>query len=351
MTQIEAKTAFVFAGGGSLGAIQVGMLDSLLVAGVRPDIVVGASVGAINASYFAGAPDAECVATLAHLWSQLRRSDIFPFTLATAFGLLTHPGNLVDPGGLRRVIETNLPLQRIEDAQIPLHIMATNQQGEAVRLSSGSVVEAILASTAIPGIFPPVEIGGDALMDGAIAANTPMLLAAQLGATRIIILPTGYACALEEPPKRAAGKAMHAITLLINWQLMHELSQIPERIEVHIVPTLCPLAISPFDFSAAKELIERGAASAKKWIEEGGLTRRARPQELLAAPPLSFGRHALLKSARPRESGDPVLWPLDSRFRGNERSVGYRSASYSPATSLRRSSLPTGDFGIASTNI
>ncbi len=280
MAQIGGKTAFVFAGGGSLGAIQVGMLRALLAAGVRPDFVVGASVGAINASYFAGAPDAEGVARLGRIWSGLRRSDIFPLTLASAFGLLRHPGNLVDPSGLRRLIEANLPYPRLEDAQIPLNIMATNQQGQAVRLSSGPAAEAILASTAIPGVFPPVHIDGEALMDGAVAANTPMLLAAELGASRIIILPTGYACALKEPPTRAVGKALHAITLMITWQLMHELQRIREDIEVHIVPTLCPLAVSPFDFSAATELIERGAQSAKKWIEEGGLTRRARPQEL-----------------------------------------------------------------------
>jgi NTE family protein len=280
MAQIGGKTAFVFAGGGSLGAIQVGMLRALLAAGVRPDFVVGASVGAINAGYFAGAPDPEGVATLARIWSGLRRSDIFPLTLASAFGLLRHPGNLVDPGGLRRLLAANLPIPRLEDAQIPLNIMATNQQGQAVRLSSGPAVEAILASTAIPGVFPPVHIDGEALMDGAVAANTPMLLAAELGASRIIILPTGYACALKEPPTRAAGKALHAITLMITWQLMHELQRIPEDVEVHIVPTLCPLAVSPFDFSAATELMERGAQSAKQWIEEGGLTRRARPQEL-----------------------------------------------------------------------
>jgi NTE family protein len=280
MAQIGGKTAFVFAGGGSLGAIQVGMLRTLLAAGVRPDFVVGASVGAINAGYFAGAPDPEGVATLARIWSGLRRSDIFPLTLASAFGLLRHPGNLVDPGGLRRLLAANLPIPRLEDAQIPLNIMATNQQGQAVRLSSGPAVEAILASTAIPGVFPPVHIEGEALMDGAIAANTPMLLAAELGASRIIILPTGYACALKEPPTRAAGKALHAITLMITWQLMHELQRIPEDVEVHIVPTLCPLAVSPFDFSAATELMERGAQTAKQWIEEGGLTRRARPQEL-----------------------------------------------------------------------
>jgi NTE family protein len=278
----SGTTAFVFAGGGSLGAVQVGMLRALLSRGVRPDFVVGSSVGAINAGYFAAAPDLDGVAALARIWSGLRRSDVFPLTLGSAFGLLRHPGNLVDPSGLRRLLETNLRYPRVEDAAIPLHVMATNQQGQAVRLSSGPVVEAIMASAAIPGVFPPVEIGGEALMDGAIAANTPLLLAAELGASRIVVLPTGYACALAEPPKRAVAKALHAVTLLIAWQLMHELEVVSKDISVHLVPTLCPLAVSPFDFSAATELMERGAESAQQWIDEGGLTRRALARELSA---------------------------------------------------------------------
>src|SRR5262245_32110672 len=123
-------------------------------------------------------------------------------------------------------------------------------------------------------------LGGDASMDGAIAANTPVRLAADLGASRIIILPTGYACALREPPTSAIGRALHAVTLMINWQLMHELEGISEDIQVNLVPTLCPLAVSPFDFSASRELIERAAQSTKKWIEEGGLTRKSLPREL-----------------------------------------------------------------------
>jgi NTE family protein len=280
MARAGGKTALVFTGGGSLGAIQVGMLRVLMSSGVQPDFVVGASAGALNASYFAGAPNAKGVETLERIWSGLRRSDIFPFTLSSAFGLLRHPGSVVDPAGLRRVIETNLPYPRLEDALVPLNIMATNQQGQSVRLSRGPAVEAILASTAIPGVFPPVHIAGEALMDGAIAANTPVRLAAELGASRIIILPTGYACALKEPPRTAIGKALHAITLMIAWQLMYELERLPEDIDVHLMPTLCPLAVSPFDFSASRELIERAARSSKKWVEEGGLTRRARPQEL-----------------------------------------------------------------------
>ena len=75
------------------------MLRVLLASGVQPDLVVGASVGAINASYFAGTPNAEGVAKLERIWSGLRRSDIFPFSLASAIGLIRHPGDLVDPAG------------------------------------------------------------------------------------------------------------------------------------------------------------------------------------------------------------------------------------------------------------
>ena len=280
MAQGNGKTAFVFSGGGSLGAIQVGMLRVLLAAGVCPDFVVGASVGAINAAYFACAPNLEGVAALERIWHGLHRTDVFPFTLTSLFGLIKHPGNVVDPGGLREVVESNLPCVRMEEAQIPLHIMATNQQGQPVRLSSGPAVDAILASTAIPGVFPPVQIGDNVLMDGAVAANTPLRLAVELGASRIVILPTGYACALKAPPRTAIGRALHAITLMINWQLMHELEVCPKEIDVHLVPTLCPLAVSPFDFSASRQLIERAADSSQKWIESGGLTRPASPQEL-----------------------------------------------------------------------
>ena len=184
MTETGRKTAFVFAGGGSLGAIQVGMLRELLSAGVRPDLVIGTSVGAINAAYFAGFPNEEGVEKLARLWSSLRRSDIFPFTLPRVFSLLLRqPGSIVDSGGLRQLIEDNLPYARLEDAAIPVHVTATSLEGIAVLLSKGPAIESILASTAIPGIFPPVRIEGEVLMDGAIANNTPILAAAKFGAS------------------------------------------------------------------------------------------------------------------------------------------------------------------------
>jgi NTE family protein len=284
MAKISGKTAFVMAGGGSLGAIQVGMLRAILAAGVVPDFIVGSSVGAINASYFAAFPNERGVERLTDVWLGLRRADIFPFTLATAIGLFRHPNNLVDPAGLRRLIEANLPYARLEDAALPVHVVATDPQGLDVCISRGPAVEAILASAAIPAVFPPVRINGRALMDGAIAANTPIGVAAGLGASRIIVLPTGFACALKEPPEGAIAKALHAITLLISAQLMHELERLPLEIIAHVAPVLCPLTVSPFDFSASAELIERAARSTCDWILEGGLTRRSRPKDLAPHP-------------------------------------------------------------------
>jgi NTE family protein len=295
MNETTSKTAFVFAGGGSLGAVQVGMLRALLEAGMRPDFVIGASAGAINAAYFAGAPTSEGVTKLEQLWSGLRRADVFPITLTSAFGLFWHPDNIIDPGGLRRLIETYLPIANLEDATIPVHVTATDLQGLAVVLSRGPAVEAILASAAIPGVFPPVLIDGRTLMDGAIASDTPIRLAAVLGASRIIVLPTGYACTLKEPPRGAVAKALHAITLLIAWRLINDLEQLPDSIDVHLAPALCPLDVSPFDFSASRYLIERAAVNTREWIAGGGLTRRVLPSELAAH------RHSSPRSRNARE--------------------------------------------------
>jgi NTE family protein len=282
MIKIAPKTAFVFAGGGSLGAIQVGMLRVLLSAGVEPDFVIGTSVGALNAGYFAGAPNAKGVAGLEEIWSGLRRSDVFPFTFESAFGLLRHPGHIVNPSRLRRLIENKLPYTYLEDAATPIHVVATDLQGIPVLLSKGSAVDAILASAAIPGIFPPVPIDGRMLMDGAIATNTPIRAAVNLGASKIIVLPTGYACALKEPPKGAIARVLHAITLLITWQLIRDLEHLPDSIDICVVPTLCPLAVSPFDFSASRDLIQRAAESTQEWVDYGGLSRRSLPRELQA---------------------------------------------------------------------
>lgn len=282
MAGTDRTTAFVFAGGGSLGSIQVGMLQALIETGLTPDLVVGSSVGALNAAHFAGAPNRDGVSKLAEIWMGLRRADIFPLSLLGLLGILRRSDSIVDPGHLRRLLEAHLAFARLEDAHLPVHVMATDLPGLGVRLSAGGAVDAILASAAVPGVFPPVTIDGRQLMDGAIAANTPLRMAAELGAKRIVVLPTGYACALKAPPSGVIARVLHALTLLLAWQLMHEIGTLPQDIEVHVAPALCPLAVSPYDFTATRELLERARQNTKKWIDQGGLTRQARAQELAA---------------------------------------------------------------------
>src|SRR2546427_10359179 len=159
--RVEGKTAFVLSGGGSLGAIQVGMLQALMEAGVRPDFMIGTSVGAVNAAWLAGCPDVDGALKLAEIWSGLRRQDIFPLNAwAGALGLFGRTNHVISSAGLRSVLEKNLPYERLEDACVPVHVITTDlKNGEAVVLSSGPAVPGPPASTAIPRPCPPGAVG------------------------------------------------------------------------------------------------------------------------------------------------------------------------------------------------
>ena len=275
------KTAFVLAGGGSFGAVQVGMLRELLARGIGPDLVVGASAGAINGAYLAGNPTADGVTRLEAIWRGLRRQDVFPLGWRSLGGLLGRRNFMVEPDGLRRLLEANLPFRDLERAAVPLHVVATDVLGGAtVRLSRGPAIEAVLASCAIPAAFPPVRIDGRHLMDGAVASNTPVRSAIELGATRLVVLPTGYACALEAPPTRAIAIMLHAITLLTAHQLVADLEHYGAQVEIVTVPPLCPLSVSPYDFSRAGELIDKAAAQTRRWLDEGGMDKQRIPGAL-----------------------------------------------------------------------
>ena len=274
-------TAFVLAGGGSFGAIQVGMLRALVAHGVRADFVVGSSVGALNGAYFCGDPTPAGVARLEAIWRGLKRRDVFPFTLRRLAGMFFESDSLVDSHALRRLIERHLPYRQLEEARIPVHVMTTEVlNGASLLLSSGPAAQAVLASCAIPAAFSPVRIGAVDLMDGAVASNTPVITAVELGANRLVVLPTGYACALPAPPETAIASALHALNLLITHQLVRDLELLAGKVEIATVPPLCPLTVSPYDFSRAGELIERAAQSTQVWLESGGLGQQRIPAAL-----------------------------------------------------------------------
>jgi len=278
-------TAFVLSGGASLGAIQVGMLLGLADEGITPDLIVGTSVGAVNGGWIASRPDATGIGALADLWRSLSRKDIFPtHPIAGLLGFLGRRPHLVPNSGLRRLLTDQLGFARLEDAPIPLHVVATDViSGTDVLLSSGDVVDAIAASAAIPGIFPPVNINGRDLMDGGVVNNTPLSHAVALGADRVWVLPTGYSCALPASPRAALTMALHALTLTVNHRLAVDVTRCEQAVELHVIRPLCPVATSGADFSHAATLIERSHAATREW---------------LAACPPSTGQAGLLEPHR-----------------------------------------------------
>ena len=275
------KTAFVFAGGGSFGAIQVGMLQSLAAHGIGADMVVGSSVGALNGAFYAGDPTVGGMDRLAEIWRGLKRHDVFPMTWRTLLGFLWRRDFLITHDGIRKLIDDHIPFRNLEEARLPVHVVTTDIiTGDSIVLSEGSTSDAIVASTAIPGAFSPIHYKNYYLADGAISSNTPIRVAVAKGARRLIILPTGHACANNAPPVGAVANALHALTLLIARQLVNELENLGPHIEYYVVPPLCPLVGSPYDFSRTGEHIERAALATDAWLSQNGLTRREIPHEL-----------------------------------------------------------------------
>lgn len=264
----------MFAAGGSLGAVQVGMLKALVAAGIAADFVVGASVGAINAVTYAADPTAEGVERLEAIWRRVRRRDVFPLSpIGGMVRLLSGRDHLVSPDGLRRLVEGNLPIARLDQTMIPCHVIATDiLEGIAVRLASGSAVNALLATTAIPGVFPPVRLEGRTLVDGAVANSTPVAAAVALGAERVIVLSPGSPCAIKRSPAGVVSIGLHSLNLLMVNQLLADLERLADSAEIVVVPPLCPLAVSSYDFSRSGELIDRAAAATQRWLDHKGFS-------------------------------------------------------------------------------
>ena len=270
----QPKTAWVLAGGGSFGAVQVGMLKALCAYGTRPDFIAGSSVGAINGAFYAGAPNAAGLERLESHWRRLTRRTIFPLALSRVIGALGRSDHLFESSGLRRLLVAELPYVRLEDSTIPVHVMATDLlTGAQVRLSAGDAVEAVLASCAIPAIYPPVHHDGRQLIDGAVACNTPIGPAVELGAARVLLLPTSFACPHAASPRGIFGSAFHALNLIVMQQLVQDTELYANRVDIVTVPPLCPLNVSAYDFAHAGQLIDAAARSTTAWIERGGLTR------------------------------------------------------------------------------
>jgi NTE family protein len=267
-----AERVFVLNGGGNLGAVQVGMLQALLEGGIRPDAVVGTSIGALNAAFLAGHADLAGIEELSLLWASVRRRDVFPMSIpALAKGVFGHRPFIVESLGLRSLLmRANFGFERLEEAPIPVRVVATDlDTGDAVVLRSGDTIRALLASSAIPGVFPTVEIGGRTLIDGGIAANTPIAQAEAFEPSEIYVLPTLPAAHLP-PPGNAILMMQRAMALAAHPGEQRAIAEASSRRSVRILPVPAAAGkLSIFDFRATRQLIRESYVLAASWLEGG----------------------------------------------------------------------------------
>jgi NTE family protein len=180
----------VLSGGGSLGAVQIGGLRALLEAGVRPDLFVGCSVGALNAAALAVDPSLARVELLERRWRRLDRKDVFGGNrrlLATH--LVRGDDHLYEPDALRALIRDVVPVTDLADTAVPCHVVTTDlMSGRPCWWSSGDPVAVLSASACLPAVFPPVRLGGGLHVDGGVTAPVPVERALDLGAVRTWVL-------------------------------------------------------------------------------------------------------------------------------------------------------------------
>src|SRR5689334_15944754 len=169
------------------------MVRALLEAGVIPDLLVGSSVGALNAAFLASGATSERVDTLERLWRRLRCGDIFVGTRRAQLAhLLRRHDHVYDSSGLARIVRDRIPVRDLADLPVHLEVATTDlHEGDACWWSTGSPVDILCASAALPGIFPPVRLGGHLHVDGGVLSPIPVQRAVDLGASAIWVLDVG----------------------------------------------------------------------------------------------------------------------------------------------------------------
>ena len=269
-------TAFVLGGGGVLGAVEVGMLRALLERGIAPDLVLGTSVGALNGAMVAREPTLAVTDRLAELWLQVSRSrEVYgdrPLrTVRRAMSTGTH---LYSPTPIRQRLAEEFGDQRIEDLPVRFQACAAHIERAAEHwFESGPLVDAVVASAAVPGLMPPAEVEGQHYLDGGIVNSIPVSRAVQLGATRLFVLQVGRIDRPLTVPQRPWEVARVSFEIARRHRFTREMAELPPEVEAHVLPAR---GTSPRDdsvravrdFRGVEARIEATYAASRDYLDE-----------------------------------------------------------------------------------
>jgi NTE family protein len=311
-TPHAGATAFVFSGGGARGALHVGALRALLEAGIRPDLLVGSSIGAWNAAWLAQSPTLDGVEALAAIWQRLQPGQILfgqrrpilsqssalkGLLMLTALRrVLAGGSSLYSDAGLRQILAQRFAGLSFEDLALPLYVVATNlSHGGRAIFQRGPLIDAVLASSAIPGVFPPVRVGDALYADGGIVDGCSVEAAIELGARRIFVLAIGYDAAAGDGAAWAqAGESaavghsapsviQRASQVMGNYQIQRALERTPPGVETHLISLSSEAGGGTLSFGGVAGQIECAYTSTRAYLTTTSAHTTADERSLVSA--------------------------------------------------------------------
>lgn len=270
-----APMAFVLSGGAAYGAVQVGMLRALGEANISPDLVVGTSVGALNGARYAASPG-DAVDALTDLWLSLDRSGIFGgqtrlgrTVSALRRGFRRNTPSICSPEPLRALIEANVAAPLLEDLPIRTAVVVTDALlGRPKTITQGDTATMLQATTAMPGVFPPVKTDGCYYIDGGVTANVPIHQAVALGARSLVILDANPPSMPGTVPNSVLDSVLHASQIMLRNQRADADDLLKGRLPILHLPQPTPPEQDSFDFTNAGELIKAGLLSTRSFLAE-----------------------------------------------------------------------------------
>jgi NTE family protein len=274
-------TAFVLGGGGVLGAVEVGMLRALFERGIVPDLVLGTSVGALNGAMVARQPDLGVIEKLTAMWRGAGQSggsqppqvygDSPLRTVRRAVSTGTH---LWSSEPLQRALAEEFGDLTFEDLPVRFQVCAASIERAAEHwFDSGPLVEAVVASAAVPGLLPPAKIGEEHFLDGGIVNSIPLARAVRLGADRVFVLQVGRIDRPLTVPRRPWEVARVSFEIARRHRFIRELEELPEEVEAYVLPARGTSSrddslLGSRDFSGVQARIDETYAASVAYLDD-----------------------------------------------------------------------------------
>ena len=276
-------TAFVLGGGGVLGAVEVGMLRALFEHGIEPDLVLGTSVGAINGALVARDPSLDVIGRLTELWAQAAESrEVYgDRPLRTVRRAVSSGTHIYSPRPLAQRLRDELGELTFADLQVRFEVCAASIERAAEHwFTQGPVVDAIVASAAVPGLLPPARVetehGVEHFLDGGIVNSIPLGRAVERGATRVFVLQVGRVDRPLAAPRRPWDVARVSFEIARRHRFTRELETLPEGVQAHVLPAAGTSPrddslLAHRDFRSVQRRIDATYDAASAWLDEHGI--------------------------------------------------------------------------------